>query len=122
GKSDPVVDNCITANARAINRPTFPAKATKNKRIIKNVKLTTTENQTRAKPFTTFIFKTNKENKEIINAWTIANTDNLTNLPENQVKAFAGMTAGCLKGTTKDKAKTPTNKASVIMYGAFASR
>ena len=45
GRLEPVVDNCNTKNARAINLPTFPPTVTKKNTIIINVILVKTENK-----------------------------------------------------------------------------
>src|SRR5699024_6549051 len=110
GKAEPVVDNCNTANVKAIKRPTFPARATKNKMIIKNVRLTQMVNKTNAILLCTCIFNTNNEYSETIKACTVTNKIKLVTLPAYQVIAFAGKTAGLRYDTTKDKANTPTNK------------
>src|SRR5699024_8582007 len=100
----------MTANAKAIKRPMFPANTTKNKTIIKNVKLTQIES------------KTSSEYNDIINAWDIDNVDRFNCLPENQAAPDGGSISGSRNRTTNDIANTPTNNARVIIYGAFASR
>src|SRR5699024_12254120 len=94
GKTEPVVDNCKTANINAIKRPIFPAKATKNKTIIKNVKLTKIENEINCKLLCTSNLSMINEYKEIINACAIAKVASTPTLPINHAAADGGKIVG----------------------------
>src|SRR5690625_594471 len=122
GKSDPVVDNCKTTKASANNRPILPARTTKNKTIIKKVRLTPIENRINIKLLSTFNWRNSKANTEINTACVTANKESLATLPVNHEVPDAGITAGFSNGTMNDIANTPTNNASVKIYGAFESR
>src|SRR5699024_8924892 len=110
----------MTANAKAIKRPMFPANTTKNKTIIKNVKLTQIVYKRYMILLSTWICKASREYNEIIDACAIASVDSVNSLPENQAAPDGGSISGLRNGTTNDIANTPTNNARVIIYGAFA--
>src|SRR5690625_3062962 len=112
----------MTANAKAIKRPMFPANTTKNKTIIKNVKITHIDIKHNTVLLSTSICNAISEYNDIINACAIANVDSFNSLPENQAAPDGGSISGSQNGTTNDIANAPTNNARVIIYGAFASR
>src|SRR5690625_3882733 len=122
GKSDPVVDNCKTTNTSANNRPILPARATKNKIIIKKVKLTPIENNINIRLLSTFNWRNSNANTEINTACVTANRESFATLPVNHDIPDAGITAGLSNGTMKDIASITTMNASVKIYGAFESR
>src|SRR5699024_4612506 len=94
GKSEPVVDNCNTANINAIKRPIFPATSSTNKTTITNVKLTKIENEINFKLLCTSNLSMINEYKEIINACAIAKVASTPTLPINHATADGGKIVG----------------------------